>query len=134
LQTSNHFDNKSTNKKKMRKFSVGLIVLAVVVAVAVASGPNTDQLLFRARREGSRPVKHWGYRNEDRSLLPKDWHKHHQKCYGSKQSPINVESRATAYDSTLAQININQVRSSGENENGEETEKWEIKNNGHSGM
>jgi carbonic anhydrase len=78
------------------------------------------------------PVKHWGYRNEDRSLLPKDWHKNHQKCYGSKQSPINVESRTTAYDSTLTQLNINQVRSSGENENGEDKEKWEIKNNGHS--
>jgi carbonic anhydrase len=103
-----------------------LILLLIGIVTAQVS------LLERMRRDESHANKHWGYRNEDRSLLPSDWHKKHAKCYGTKQSPINVESRATTYDAGLAQVNINRALTSGDNEIGEDKEKWQIKNNGHS--
>lgn len=70
-------------------------------------------------------AKHWGYRNEDKSLLPQDWHKSHAKCYGQKQSPINVESKETTFSSALGQIDYNKNTHEG-------SEKWTLKNNGHS--
>lgn len=76
---------------------------------------------------GKHPARHWGYRNEDRSLLPNNWHKHHPKCYGQKQSPINIDSLQTAYDKRLKPIKINSELGS------DEKQIWTMKNNGHSG-
>lgn len=99
-----------------------LIILIALILLAETARPN------RKRREGDsrHPSKHWGYRNQDRSLLPTDWHKSHPKCYGQQQSPINVETANTVYDKELTELNI-------EAKHGNETEElWELKNNGHS--
>ncbi|RNA32927.1 carbonic anhydrase 4-like [Brachionus plicatilis] len=84
---------------------------------------------FRLKRdtEQHHPVKHWGYRNQDRSLIPDSWHKSHPKCYGEQQSPINVELAATVYGKELAPLKIKE-----ESINGTEHETWQVKNNGHS--
>lgn len=76
------------------------------------------------------PVKHWGYRNQDRSLLPNSWHKSHPQCYGKQQSPVNIETASTHLDLQLEPLKV--VRDYIQtNETSDET--WEIKNNGHSG-
>lgn len=84
---------------------------------------------FRPRRnsEHSHAVKHWGYRNQDRSLLPNDWHKTHPECYGHQQSPINIELSATIFGNELAPLKIRE-----ENINETDSEVWQVENNGHS--
>ena len=75
--------------------------------------------------------KHWGYRNQDKSVLPKDWYKSHPKCYGVQQSPINIETALCQYDDKLDTIKIN-----GQflNETDKAVnEEWAVSNNGHSG-
>jgi carbonic anhydrase len=101
---------------------VYLILMLVLAAVAIieARGQRISQKL-RPKRDASR---HWGYRNEDLSILPKDWHKSHTKCSGVRQSPINVESKLSVYNSSLKTIQINKT--------GDKAEQWQIKNNGHS--
>lgn len=94
--------------------------LILAVALIACIGITESRELVRSKRAD----KHWGYRNEDKSLLPKDWGKTHNKCYGVKQSPINVESRETTYDSSLTPISIDK--------DGDDAEKWELYNNGHS--
>ena len=73
--------------------------------------------------------KHWGYRNEDKSILPSNWHEKHPACYGKQQSPINIESHETVYDQNLTQLAI----SSYFKDSNQNKEIWNIKNNGHSG-
>ena len=73
--------------------------------------------------------KHWGYRNEDKSVLPSNWHEKHTACYGKQQSPINIESHETVYDQNLTQLAI----SSFFKDSNQNNEIWSIKNNGHSG-
>ena len=78
-------------------------------------------------------VKHWGYRNQDKSILPSNWHETHPKCYGKQQSPINVESHETFYDKNLTKISITSEFKTVKRESDWKKEKWSIKNNGHSG-
>lgn len=98
-----------------------LILLIVLILHTEAAREN------RKRRDSAHPAKHWGYRNEDRSLLPKNWHKTHPNCFGQQQSPINVETVNTVFDKDLTQLEI--VEKYGVNETQEE---WDVKNNGHS--
>jgi carbonic anhydrase len=77
------------------------------------------------------PAKHWGYRNQDKSVLPREWYKSHPKCYGTQQSPINLETASSQYDDDLDTIKI-----TGKFLNETEkavNEEWTISNNGHSG-
>lgn len=73
---------------------------------------------------------HWGYKNDHKdkeNVLPKKWHKHHKKCFGRHQSPIDINFGRTAFDEKLKELSINEV-------NNDETisEQWDIQNNGHS--
>lgn len=82
------------------------------------------------KRRGSdnhHPVKHWGYRNQDRSLIPNDWQKSHPQCNGQQQSPINVELTSTEFARELAPLKIKEEKT-----NETEPETWIVKNNGHS--
>ena len=74
-------------------------------------------------------AKNWGYRNEDKSILPPNWHETHPKCYGNQQSPINIESHETIYDKNLTQLVISSIFKDSK----QPKESWSIKNNGHSG-
>ena len=86
-------------------------------------------------------AKHWGYRNEDRSLLPKNWHLTHSECSGKRQSPINIISISTLYDKSLSNITIelddgNGASDDGAAEGDQSTMKpsWQLVNNGHTLM
>ena len=81
------------------------------------------------KRSNKHSAKHWGYRNEDRSLLPINWHRTHSKCSGDKQSPINIDSCTTLLDKRLKLIKIE----SNSRYRNNEKQIWSIFNNGHSG-
>lgn len=85
--------------------------------------------LLNKRDVEEHAVKHWGYRNEDKSLLPKNWHKNHPKCYGKQQSPINIEPSLTTFDEKLEELNYKSSFLNSTDDN----EVWTVKNNGHSG-
>ena len=108
----------------------------ILCAILFFSCSNSDALRFIRKRSadeshGSHSEKHWGYRNQDKSILPTNWHESHPKCYGKQQSPINIESHETVYDSTLAPLVIT---SEFKNDSAQQIrEVWTIKNNGHSG-
>lgn len=71
---------------------------------------------------------HWGYKKDNekkQDVLPSDWHNHHKKCSGRKQSPINVVFGNTQYDSSLKELSIKQTDS-----NNDVKEQWSVKNNG----
>lgn len=82
---------------------------------------------LRVIRNSEHPAKHWGYRNQDRSLLPNDWYKTHPQCYGHQQSPINIELSETIFGNELAPLSIKE-----EKINETESEVWQVENNGHS--
>ena len=62
-------------------------------------------------------------------MLPHSWHKTHPKCYGKQQSPIDITFHSTEFDSNLIQIEIVSEFNGVSND-----EKWQISNNGHSGI
>ena len=70
-------------------------------------------------------AKSWGYRNKGRNIVPEKWGEMQPKCLGSVQSPINVDFASTQFDANLGKLNIKK--------HGNETEQWDVKNNGHSG-
>ena len=88
---------------------------------------NSKAYALRVQKRANE--KHWGYRNQDKSVLPKNWHEKHPTCYGKQQSPINIESHETIYDQNLTQL----VISSFFKDSNQNKEIWNIKNNGHSG-
>ena len=77
--------------------------------------------------ESSFDIVHWGYRNPEYNLLPKNWSDFSPKCSGRHQSPINIE--APIFDQKLTSIKIKRIP-----KNGDQIEKelWTFKNNGHS--
>ena len=68
----------------------------------------------------------WGYRDPN-ELGPEEWSTKYPLCGGTKQSPINVVTRNTEYDSKMLPINIEYSADIARLE-----EKWEITNEGHS--
>ncbi len=91
---------------------------------------NSKASSIQKRSDGKKSNdKHWGYRNEDKSVLPSNWHEKHPNCYGKQQSPINIESHETIFDQNLTQLAI----SGSFNDANAVKEIWNIKNNGHSG-
>ncbi|CAF0855706.1 unnamed protein product [Brachionus calyciflorus] len=104
-----------------------LIILLLIFVSETFSLKANERLKRKRDSEHQHPIKHWGYRNQDRSLLPKNWHKSHPQCYGQQQSPINVERDLTIYDKNLHALEIIEKI---HDENS--TEEWEVKNNGHS--
>jgi hypothetical protein len=116
----------------MMNLSQGFL-LAVVVFILAQHGSYADfngrrGANLRRRRRDADDAKAWGYRNADISLLPDDWYKSYPKCYGSRQSPIDIVSKSTVFNSALTKLSISQVR-----KNGVSGENWQVKNNGHSG-
>jgi hypothetical protein len=101
-------------------------VVALILVLCVANGSFAfSRLNQRKRREATKP---WGYRDADKSLLPDNWGTAYPKCYGSRQSPIDILTNNTVFSAALDQIYINQTGTSGSN-----NESWQVKNNGHSG-
>jgi carbonic anhydrase len=105
--------------------------LFILLAILLLNFENSKATRIQKRQDSGKKSneKHWGYRNEDKSVLPNNWHEKHPNCYGKQQSPINIESHETIFDQNLTQLVItgsfkdpNAVR-----------EIWNIKNNGHSG-
>jgi len=68
----------------------------------------------------------WGYRDPN-ELAPEEWSTKYPLCGGTKQSPINVVTRNTEYDSKMLPISIEYNADIARLD-----EKWEITNNGHS--
>lgn len=92
--------------------------LIVLIVVLLAISVNCDE------KDENRP---WGYRNDkaNKNVLPNEWHGNHPKCFGQKQSPIDVKFAETVYDSSLEEIVI-------KTEDDGVKEFWNIHNNGHS--
>lgn len=99
---------------------------------ATTPQPSVTEII-QHQLEHHHPVKHWGYRNQDRSILPKEWHKSHPQCYGTQQSPINIVTSDTQYDGNLTKLTIS-IQKLNQNDNSDTEELWEMKNNGHSGI
>ncbi len=94
-----------------------LIILTALLFVALFKPSNCST---------SDAKEDWGYKNKG-EILPADWPSFEPKCKGLRQSPINVEIGKTTYDQG---IGILQKKLSGLSA---KEEKWEVKNNGHSG-
>jgi carbonic anhydrase len=69
----------------------------------------------------------WGYLNMDDSLLPADWYKFHPKCNGTRQSPIDIHSTETMYNSSMKRIQFKREMCANQTQ-----ERWTIENNGFS--
>jgi carbonic anhydrase len=95
-------------------FSVSYLVLSTILLNAHLSQESSS-------------VRDWGYMNENSIVLPPYWYQKYPKCNGTRQSPIDIFSTGTLFNTTLGQININQQRPVDNSE-----ERWEIKNNGFS--
>lgn len=70
------------------------------------------------------PKKEWGYLYPKTNVMPGDWGSVDGKCNGKVQSPINVKSEATLFDSQIGPIEIKKVL-------GGASETWKVENNGH---
>lgn len=128
----------------MMRIGTSLVMLLMVFAFTLVDCKTSNE---RRRRDSHGhqghhghhgPVKHWGYRNEDKNILPRDWHKNHPKCMGQQQSPINIETDKTEYNENLEPIVIHRSNHvSFEDDNSREwfddgaKETWSVKNNGH---
>ena len=85
------------------------------------------EIPLRFARQNKHFYRNWGYRDEQMNIIPKDWHKHHKKCLGQQQSPIDINLYSTEYDSDLERIVIKSLESP------DNRELWNITNNGHTG-
>jgi len=104
------------------------LLIAVSLCILLSLGSlNGDEI-----RKRSAESKHWGYRNRDKSLMPKDWYLTHPKCYGKQQSPINIELETTTYDGDLNEIRISSELKGANNNDVNQNEVWSVANNGHS--
>ena len=56
--------------------------------------------------ESSFDIVHWGYRNPEYNLLPKNWSDISPKCSGRHQSPINIETASVEYNSALQPLDF----------------------------
>lgn len=123
------------SKKIVALMTISLILLSELSRVE----SNAIKMRKGAKRHSNgHHQKHWGYRNFDKNILPKEWHKAHPKCHGEQQSPINIELSYTHYDPELKHIEIEQseyIKYDEEDEKYDENEPhemWSLKNNGHS--
>ncbi len=66
----------------------------------------------------------WGYR-EPTNLMPENWAQSYPDCGGKKQSPVDIVSKSTMYDSSLTPIMIKADAD-------ESKREWKMSNNGHS--
>jgi carbonic anhydrase len=126
----------------MKPLVYSLLLFLSYILLFTENGVYAIQKIKPKRREveteeKAHQSKHWGYRNQDKSLLPKEWHKSHPKCNGIQQSPINVNFSASVFDSKLKSICISSLINSNKTTtdvvDGPYEEHWKMGNNGHSG-
>jgi carbonic anhydrase len=104
--------------------------MKLIIALSLCLFISLDSSNADDAKKPSVESKHWGYRNRDKSLLPKDWYLTHPKCYGKQQSPINIELDATTYDDNLNDIKISSQFKEASNDLNQ-NEVWILENNGH---
>ena len=122
----------------MRFLLLALVLLLVAKCSDGSDQKSTVDKTVKDDNGAGGDVRHWGYRNQDRSLLPRNWHRHHPKCYGTRQSPIDIELSKSILDNRLTDI----VRTTKHKKKHDRDDKkedfnskqlWKLKNNGHSG-
>ena len=104
----------------------------LILAFILASVCCAEDLSHTTEHDTHHSQAHWGYRNENKNILPKNWYKTHPKCYGLHQSPINVNFASTTFDVKLQPIEL--TKSPQINVSADAKDLWTIKNNGHSGI
>ena len=104
----------------------------LIVAFFLVSVCSAEDTSHSTEHDTHHSQANWGYRNENKNILPRDWYKMHPKCYGLHQSPINVNFASTTFDVKLEPIEI--TKSLQINVSTDAKDLWTIKNNGHSGI